>query len=400
MPDAVTATDLASDALVANQNARAPLRRGVSRSMDAAVAAQELFEAIFHPDMALGIFYCSPEYDLPALGQALRERFGDRNLIGCTTYGEITPTGYLKGSLTGVSIGAPDFHVMTQRIDHLESFEVADGESAAKSAIDGLRAQSRTPCADNTFGLLLIDGLSCREEAVVSSIHQHSGDIQIFGGSAGDGVDFGTTYLYHDGEFRTDCALYSLIETHHPFTVFKTQHFVETDQKMVVTEADPDKRIVTEINGLPAGREYARMVGLDLQELTPLIFSTYPVIVKIGGEFFVRSIQKVNDDESLTFFCAIDEGIVLTVAEGVDMVENLEKLFAEVTQAIGEPLLVLGCDCILRHLEIEQKDLKDSVSKVMMDNNVIGFSTYGEQFNAMHVNQTFTGVAIGTAIRD
>jgi signal transduction histidine kinase len=26
---------------------------------------------------------------------------------------------------------------------------------------------------------------------------------------------------------------------------------------------------------------------------------------------------------------------------------------------------------------------------------VIGFATYGEQYNAMHVNQTFTGVAIG-----
>jgi hypothetical protein len=27
--------------------------------------------------------------------------------------------------------------------------------------------------------------------------------------------------------------------------------------------------------------------------------------------------------------------------------------------------------------------------------NVAGFHTYGEQFNAMHLNQTFTGVAIG-----
>ena len=33
-------------------------------------------------------------------------------------------------------------------------------------------------------------------------------------------------------------------------------------------------------------------------------------------------------------------------------------------------------------------------------NNVIGFATYGEQFNAMHVNQTFTGVAIGSGKPD
>ncbi|GJD58178.1 hypothetical protein IFDJLNFL_4094 [Methylobacterium dankookense] len=27
--------------------------------------------------------------------------------------------------------------------------------------------------------------------------------------------------------------------------------------------------------------------------------------------------------------------------------------------------------------------------------NVVGFETYGEQYRAMHLNQTFTGIAIG-----
>jgi len=30
-----------------------------------------------------------------------------------------------------------------------------------------------------------------------------------------------------------------------------------------------------------------------------------------------------------------------------------------------------------------------------MEHNVIGFSTYGEQINGLHLNHTFTGVAIG-----
>ena len=376
------------------------IRRGVSSSMDPEVAAQELYDALYQPEMALCLFFCAPDYDLGALGRALASRFGtDANLIGCTTSGEITPTGYLKGSLTGVSIASRSFQVATRRIDGLKAFQVADGRDVANSAIKGLGSRLGAPSADNTFGLLLIDGLSCSEELVVSAIHQNCGDIQLFGGSAGDGVDFGATHLYHGGEFHTDCALFTLIQTDRPFTVFKTQHFVETDKKMVVTQADPARRIVTEINGLPAGREYARMVGLDVRELTPLIFATYPVIVKIGGEYFVRSIQKVNEDESLTFFCAIDEGIVLTVAEGIDLVDNLEALFRDVRASIGEPMLVLGCDCILRHLEIDQKELKPAVERIMMDNNVIGFSTYGEQYNAMHVNQTFTGVAIGRSPR-
>ena len=236
-----------------------------------------------------------------------------------------------------------------------------------------------------------------KEEPVVSAVYRGLGDIQLFGGSAGDGVRFGRTYIFHDGCFRDDCAVIALIHTTHPFCVFKTQHFVSNEERMVVTCADPSRRVVTEINGEPAGREYARLVGLAVDKLTPLIFAAHPVVVKLGGLEYVRSIQKVNEDESLTFFCAIDEGIVLTVARGVDLVQNLEETFADVNARIGTPELVLGCDCLLRQLEIEQKGFKAQVSDILMRNRVIGFSTYGEQYNAMHVNQTFTGVAIGAA---
>ena len=61
------------------------------------------------------------------------------------------------------------------------------------------------------------------------------------------------------------------------------------------------------------------------------------------------------------------------------------------------PALVLGCDCVLRYLEIEQAQLRPAIDALMTRHNVIGFATYGEQFNAMHVNQTFTGVAIAAS---
>ena len=35
------------------------------------------------------------------------------------------------------------------------------------------------------------------------------------------------------------------------------------------------------------------------------------------------------------------------------------------------------------------------LSALLAANAVVGFSTYGEQYQAMHVNQTFTGIAIG-----
>lgn len=371
------------------------IRKGDSVSLDPQIAAKELFEAIYQKNAGLTLFYCSPAYDLPALAAELRQLFDDVNLIGCTTAGEITPCGYLDGSITGVSIASDDFTVATERISNLSGFEISHGDAIVQSLKDDLARSHVTATAENSFGFLLIDGLCMQEEAVVSSLFASLGEIQLAGGSAGDGERFSETFVYHNGEFHANSAVFSLIHTSHPFLVFKTEHFVGTEKKMVITEADPANRIVSEINGEPAGREYARLVGLEVDKLTPMIFATYPVVVKVGGVYYVRSIQKVNADESLTFFCAIDEGIVLTVARGVDMMENLKQAFTRVEETIGRPRLTLGCDCILRNLELDKKGLKEQAGRIMCDNNVIGFSTYGEQFNAMHVNQTFTGIAIG-----
>jgi hypothetical protein len=370
-------------------------RRAASTSTDPRIAARELFDALTMPELSLAIFYCAPSYDLAALGAALAELFGaNAPLIGCTTAGEITPLGYLDGSITGVSLGGPGVVAHTVVVDRLRELELSRGEAAAREALDGIRARGIVPSSTNCFGLLLCDGLAMQEEVLVSTLYSNLHGIQLIGGSAGDGVRFGSTHLYHGGRFHTDCALFTLISTTAAFKVFKTEHFVPSAKKMVVTGAEPARRIVTEINGEPAAREYARMVGLEVDKLTPMIFAAHPVVVRIGGNCYVRSIQKINDDESLTFFCAIDEGIVLTVAQGVDIVKNLEDAFAEVERELGPPAVVLGCDCILRYLEIGQRGCGAQIGKIFVDHNVIGFATYGEQFNAMHVNQTFTGVAL------
>lgn len=372
------------------------IRKGLSQQRDARLAAQELFQQLHQPDCKLVVFYCSPDYDLAALGAALHECFGQTLVIGCTTAGEITPQGYLAGSLTGFSLAADTLDVAADTIalhplDRIAAGSQVDMLLAGLGSRDGL-----PPNPTDTFAFLLLDGLAMQEEALVSITHTHLRGIELVGGSAADQTRFKATHLYWQGQFHEQLAVLVLVRTDQPFTVFRTQHFVKSDQRMVVTKADPAKRLVYEINGLPAAREYARIIGMEIEELTPLIFGTHPVVVRVGGQYFVRSIAQVTQDESLLFFCAIDEGVVLTIAKGVDMVENLREAFAEVRTNIGPPQLVLGCDCILRRLEIERDGLTDQISSLMCDNNVIGFATYGEQYNAMHVNQTFTGVAIGS----
>jgi hypothetical protein len=372
------------------------IRRGTSQDRDPRVAARQLHAALFQPDMKLAVFYCSADYDLPALAQALHAEFGDANLVGCTTAGEITPQGYLDGALTGFSLAAPNLDVGTALV-RVKPFDAAATTAAVEDLLAGLgERDGLPPGSTDTFAFLLIDGLARQEELVVSCIHRKLLGIELIGGSAADATRFGATWIYHGGRFHQEVALLNLVRSDLPFVAFRTQHFVHSDKRMVVTRADPAQRIVHEINGKPAAREFARLLGLTLTELTPMVFATHPVVVRVGGQYFVRSIALVNPDESLLFFCAIDEGIVLTIAKGVDMVANLEQAFEAVRAEIGPPQLVLGCDCVLRRLESEREGIKDRIGDIFARNNVIGFATYGEQFNSMHVNQTFTGIALGS----
>ncbi|MCC6242469.1 MAG: FIST C-terminal domain-containing protein [Gemmatimonadaceae bacterium] len=371
------------------------VKTGTSQTRDPHRAAEEFFQAVSQPGIKLVQFYCSTEYDLPELANAMRAQFGDIPVVGCTTAGEITPVGYLDGALTGFSLAGDDVAVVSQLFP-VDPFDSAIAASQVSSLLDTLGDNhERPPSATDSFGFLLVDGLSMQEESVVSCIHQHLRGIDLIGGSAGDATRFQSTHLYFAGEFHTGAAVLTIVRTDLPFVAFRTQHFVPSANRMVVTGADPARRTVHEINGKPALAEYARIIGLAPDALTQLVFATYPVMVRIGGQNFVRSIGRINDDGSLQFFCAIDEGIVLTIASGVDFVENLEQAFDRVHDLIGPPQLVLGCDCLFRRLEMDRDGIRDRVSEILMKNNVIGFTTYGEQYNAMHVNQTFTGIAIG-----
>lgn len=375
--------------------ARSGLLVGASRAPTAEQAVREVRAALGDVRDGCVIFFSSVRYDRNALAGALAHSFAGARVVGCSTAGEIAPEGYARGSMVAIHLPAGEFATVTTVVEDLSAFVPADSQQRARQAVASLRERALSPVTGHTFGLVLIDGLSRQEEWVVSTLSSALGDIPLFGGSAGDDLEFRDTYVYTDGIFRRDSAVLLLVNTPAPFQVFRTQHFVQTDRKMVVTAADPTARRVTEINGEPAAREYARLVGLEVDRLTPMAFAANPVVVKVGGLYYVRSIQKVNDDESLTFFCAIDEGIVLTVAEGLDIVENLREALAEVRREVGEPRVIIGCDCVLRRLEVERKALSGPVSRLLAANRVVGFSTYGEQFNAMHVNQTFTGVAIG-----
>ena len=246
------------------------------------------------------------------------------------------------------------------------------------------------------YSLLLIDGVSCCEEPFVRTVSNAISNVPLVGGSAGDNLHFVATYLYYKGQMHVDCAALMLVSTTLPFNILKSQHIYSTSKRMIVTYAIPKDRIVTELNGFPAAEEYARMLGLSSpDELTEALIASHPTVVVIGKDEFVRSIKCVNDDGSLTFYCAIDVGIVLRIAQGNDLHDSMKASIESIENDMGAIQGLLTFDCILRRLELKETENLSKVSNLLVKHNAVGFSTYGEQINGLNVNQTCTGIAIG-----
>jgi hypothetical protein len=354
-----------------------------------------LLTSIARDDSELVLLFCSPQFHIAEIAAAVAEYGGTMPIVGCTTAGEITPHGYQHGTITGISLPKAHFSLSLQLFEQLAQFDLADGFSEARTLLTKHEAAEFHATMPNSFAILLNDGLSMREEAIASAFGNALGHVPLVGGSAGISAVKNEPNMFLGGRVLTNSAVLMLVSTDLNFRVFQTQHFEALAQKLVITRADPSRRVVMQINAEPAAQEYARLLGLTRANLTPQVFALHPLVVRAGGRFYARSIQKVNDDDSLQFFCAIDEGIVLSIARSGDLVADLEAVFSKLREDLGPVQATIGFDCILRYLEMEQGDMLADVSRLHDLNNVVGFNTYGEQFGTMHMSQTFTGIAFG-----
>lgn len=383
-------TDTSRQPVRRKEEATGHVRRGFA-PCDAPDAIDRLDAALGADPLALVILFLSPQTPLHAFLAAARGRFGNAQVVGCTTAGELGADGYTEGEIVAIGFPVQHFAATTLLIDDLLDIRA---EERIPQMIQNRNALATAhPDWHSEFAFLMVDGLSLREDALANELALGLGPVPLFGGSAGDGETFEKTHLIHDGQIHDNAAVLVQVRSKCPVRVFNTDHLQPTDARMVVTVADPAKRLVSEINAEPAALEYARILGKDSEQLSTFTFAAHPVVVRIGEQTHVRAIQRVAENGDLVFFSAIDEGMVLTLAEPEDMVAHLDRELSALSEN-QTPDMILGCDCLLRRVEATQKQMTTGLSEVMARHRVVGFSTYGEQVNSMHVNQTFTGVAI------
>ena len=191
------------------------------------------------------LFFSLSGFDPAELCRALTSEAPELAVVGCSTSGEMLPGGIASGHALAILLPARHFTVIAATIDNI----AASGMDVIAEEVDRLKlalARRTAGHADHRrFAMCLIDGMSFAEERITAALHWALGDIPLIGGSAGDDLRFERTALISEGRVSNGSAVILLVSTALPFSIFKTDNFIPTEAKLVVTASDPDRRVVS-----------------------------------------------------------------------------------------------------------------------------------------------------------
>jgi len=363
---------------------------------DTAAAAAAI--AAGAPGSALTVVFASAAHDLTALGKVLAAHRVER-VIGASTGRSIGREGFEARGVSGFHLPAGRFAAADRVLPDV----AAIGLPELRACVHELRRELACRpggTLPHQFALLLVDAETRCEERLAAVLGMELNGVPLIGGSAGDlyfnplGPPSGGTPLLHSTSARRGAAILCLVASASPVSAFCHTHYRAGDIKFVITDADPGRRLVREMNGRPALEVYAEACGFRQETSRSLDFAPFPLMIRIGGHYYPRGMQRIYADGALEFACALEPGLVVALGHPEDMIASLDGFFGSMRAQLGAPELVIGVDCAARTAYMEREGLTQGIEKLLKENAVTGFSSLGEQFNTMHANNSFTCLAV------
>ena len=370
---------------------------GTSDRQDAKGAIAEAtsgWDNNFKPDILLA--FHSSRQKAEDVAAILAQQFPDSIIAGSTTAGEWINQAHQHGTLILLAIAKPEIRWSIAVAENLDTFDEKDADNLCDGMLKQLAIHFTDLNPERHFCLSFFDGMSKCEETIVSMISTRLLNTPLLGGSAGDDMKFENTYVLANGKAYQNAAVFILADSQLPFKAIKHQHFVTGDNETIITKADISERIVYNLDGMPAAERYAQLLGLEVSDLGLNVFSEHPLIYQYQREYYVRSIVQRGEDNSLTFHCAIEEGMILNLCSHQDITQRYELALQNITTPSNRIELMLMFNCTLRCLEAESRQIIQHHARAAasVSDHVFGFDTYGEQWNGLHINQTLVALAL------
>ncbi|UJR84045.1 FIST signal transduction protein [Sandaracinus amylolyticus] len=384
--------------------ARIDLNSARTSERDPERAAEALLTSLGSATPKLVTVFASSDRDHRALNAALRARLprGTR-IIGASTAGEIDRDGIHDGTVV-LSALTGDFDVALGLGTDLSADAIGAGARAMQRACDELGVRPQDVDPRRHVGLVMDDGFRFKKEELLLGVLDRNPALTLVGGGANcaEADPAKQTALLHvDGEVVTDAVVLALFRTSAPWAALRSHWYRPTGETLRVTKIDETCTRALEIDGKPAAKRYAELLGVSVDDLEfgkPDGFARRPTALKVGREHFIRAPWKPLDDGSILFANLIDEGVELELMQLDDLAASTQRFFEEELprRVGGDPTAALLFHCTARDWYAKGKGEHAALSKAFTKAPpAAGLNVFFEIYSGFQINTTLTALAFG-----
>jgi hypothetical protein len=367
MIEATTGSSMIDDAYGAGRDAAQAAISKLSRS----------------PDM-LWVF-AAIRYDQQTLLNGIVSVAGGAPVIGCTTDGEISTTGFSLNSVVVLAWASDNIRLHTAKVEQISK----DSHGA------GMTLAEKFQTLNSPYIQIFCDGLGGNADQVLQGIKTRLGDhIKIAGGTAGDGAMFKQTYQYYNERVLSYSLVGVAFEGDFHFATGVGCGWFPVGLTKEVTKAVGN--VVYELDGQPALEVYKKFLGKHARYL-PAVGVEYPlgVMGRYGdiedtSYFLCRATMGVDPQAgSITFAGDVPQGakVKMTMGNEADIIGAVEKATQSALNELQynnpavKPKAAFLYSCMARRIVLGSKTGEEvlAIQKIIgSDVPIIGFYTYGE----------------------
>jgi hypothetical protein len=264
-----------------------------------AAGATAAAAALRDADPKLLVVFCSDSFDLEPLLASINERSGGVPLIGCSTAGQIGPSGPGDASVVVTAFGGSGFSVSTMAATGAsERLREAGAEVAA--CVQALEARPHQVL------MLLSDALGGDQQEVIRGAYGVAGaGIPLVGGCAGDDFKMQGTYQLHGDRVLQDSVVGAAIGSDSPLGIGVHHGWKRVGEPVLVTRSGGNR--VYSLDDRPALDVYLeRHAAPDEVSSDDAAFNAFAITRPLGlsrrsAEEGVRMVAGADfDDRSLS----------------------------------------------------------------------------------------------------
>lgn len=365
-----------------------------------AVAEQLLQNAKGTPKLA--VLFANRGRDLPALLRAVRERLPKTTrLVGGTTGCVLDNAGFHQGQVVLGLLGG-DFEVGVGLGKGLDSDAADAGRQAVASAAAQLGIREADLDPRRNVAMVVDDGPQMKKEEILLGVLEKNPALTLVGGGASDRMPQPrpAAEVFVDDQVVPNAVTVTLFHTTAPWAALRPHAYFPTGDRITFTKVDDANKRVLEIDGKPAAAEYARLLGVEIDDLEfgkPKGFAFRPTALRVGREYFMRSPWMVLPDGSIVFVSHVVEGTEVELMKMGDMVELTRKFFTEeLPRRVTSPRAAILFNCAGRSWAAHSLGVHDALGGALKDAPpLLGLDVAGEIYNAFAIDTTLTVLAFG-----